>query len=67
MNWRFTDCNTLVEITSGYTIRLMSGTWFHPGQLKPESPRHIDFSQQMKLLRSGLKHIQSIGRERQVG
>lgn len=61
MNWQFIDMNTLEEERSGYKIHLLSGTWFHPGKLKPEFPPHIELPEQMQLLRSGLSHIRSIG------
>jgi len=61
MNWGFVDINTLEEKNSGYKIHLLSGTWFHPGKLKPETSENIDFPEQLKLLRSGLSYIQSIG------
>ncbi|MGH1439131.1 MAG: hypothetical protein ACRBBR_03375 [Cellvibrionaceae bacterium] len=61
MNWHFMDINTLEEKGTGYKIHLLSGTWFHPGKLKPEPPEGIDFPNQLKILRSGLSYIQGIG------
>lgn len=61
MNWGFININTLIEKDTGYKIHLLSGTWFHPGKLKPEPPKGIDFSHQLKILRSGLSYIQAIG------
>jgi hypothetical protein len=64
MTWHFTDSSTLKENRSGYTIYLISGTWFHPIKLKPEAPEGMNFSEQIKLLQCGLRHIKSIGQER---
>jgi len=61
MNWRFIDLNTLKECESGYTLNLISGTWFHPRKIKPAFSSNIDSAQQKKLLRAGLLHIKSIG------
>lgn len=64
MNWQFTKHNILRELSSGYEIHLLSGTWFHPKRLKPVSANDIEFPDQLSLLRSGLQHIKSIGNNR---
>jgi hypothetical protein len=64
MIWNFVDSSTLKEAQSGYIIHLVSGTWFHPIKLKPEAPNGIDFPEEIKLLKSGLRHIKSIGEAR---
>ncbi len=64
MNWQFIDRNTLRENKSGYEIHLGGGTWFHPLRLRPKAPQGMNFTHQLKLLRSGLEHIQSIGNGR---
>ena len=64
MNWQFIDYTTLKECDSGYILHLLSGTWFHPGKIKPEPPAGMEFSKQLKILRAGLQHIKSIGEER---
>ncbi len=64
MHWKFIDRNTLRENKSGYEIHLGGGTWFHPLRLRPKAPQGMNFSLQLKLLRSGIDHIQSIGNSR---
>jgi hypothetical protein len=66
MIWQFIDTNTLQEMETGYSIYLVSGTWFHPQKIKPISPPDIPFPKQIKLLRSGLSHIKSIGHNKQA-
>ncbi|MFT5420971.1 MAG: hypothetical protein ACI9D5_001724 [Candidatus Endobugula sp.] len=57
MDWRFIDSNTLEEHKTGYIIRLLGGTWFHPKEIKPEAPAGMVFLQQAQLLRCGLEYV----------
>ena len=60
MDWRFINSNTLEESQTGYTIRLVSGTWFHPKEISPVCPKGIDFLKQAQLLRCGLAYVNEL-------
>jgi hypothetical protein len=66
MKWQFADNNTLVDEDSGFKIHLLLGTWFHPGKLKSETPEGMEYADQLKILKSGLRHMRSIGKEREI-
>ena len=61
MKWQFTDSTTLADLESGLKIHLLAGTWFHPEKLKSETPEGMGYAEQLKLLKSGLRHMRSIG------
>jgi len=62
MNWRFIDLNTLKECETGYTLNLISGTWFHPRKIKPAFPSNLDSAEQKRLLRAGLLQRKPVNR-----
>lgn len=54
MEWCFIDNHTVKEKSSGYTLKLLSGSWEDPIEIQPEYPKgkHI---RQALLLRQGLE------------
>lgn len=60
MNWQFTKHNTLREMTTGYEIHLLEGTWFHPKKLKPQPPENTGSINELDILKGGLKRIKMI-------
>ncbi len=57
MDWRFTDSNTIEEFSTGYSIKLLGGTWFEPKEIKPIAPRGLSFLRQAELLRCGMEYV----------
>lgn len=64
MNWVIADQNTLKELETGFAVKLVEGTWFHPRHIYPVSPPHLDFLTQARLLRLGLEYVNSLGNSR---
>lgn len=67
MNWVIADQNTLKELESGFIVKLVEGTWFHPRDVYPVSPPNMDTVMQAKMLRLGLKYINSLGSTQLAG
>ena len=64
MKWVVHDHNTLKELESGFVIKLVEGTWFHPRDLYPIVPPGMDAVTQARMLRRGLKYIDTLSSER---
>lgn len=57
MDWRFINSHIIEDSSTGYTIQLLGGTWFHPKEVRPVAPEGMDFVQQARLLRCGLEYV----------
>ena len=55
LEWFFVDNNTIREKSSGYTLRLIKGTWADPEEIQPEAPKDSKNIRQAELLRRGLE------------
>ncbi|MFT7389476.1 MAG: hypothetical protein ACI8VC_002743 [Candidatus Endobugula sp.] len=60
MDWRFIDNDTLQEHETGYVIRLLSGTWFNPKEMRPIINVDMSFLMQAQLLRCGLAYVNEL-------
>lgn len=56
MKWTMTNENTVIELTTGFTIELLSGSWLNIVEIRPSSPEELDFLEQARLLRHGLEY-----------
>ena len=54
MRWNFVNANTISEINTGFTIRLIAGTWENPQEVAPEG-KMVNAYLQAKMLRTGLE------------
>ena len=55
MRWIFIDSSLLTEVDSGFSVRLISGTWSDPIEIKPDKTT-VDACDQARLLRLGLEY-----------
>jgi hypothetical protein len=60
MDWRFIDNDTLQEHETGYVMRLLSGTWFNPKEMRPIINVDMSFLMQAQLLRCGLAYVNEL-------
>jgi hypothetical protein len=58
MKWIFVDANLLTELTTGFSIRLISGTWSTPIEIRPDKTT-VSIYDQPRLLRLGLEYANS--------
>lgn len=58
MRWNFINANTISEMNTGFTIRLISGTWESPQEVSPDG-RTVTPYMQAKMLRMGLEFARS--------
>ncbi len=54
MRWTFINAKTISEMNTGYTIRLVSGTWENPQEISPDG-KTVSAYMQAKMLRMGLE------------
>ena len=55
MKWIFIESNLIPEIDSGFSIRLISGTWSSPIEIRPDRTT-VSIYDQARLLRLGLEY-----------
>lgn len=67
MNWVIHDQNTLKELDTGFVIKLIEGTWFHPRDIYPIAPPGMGTIEQARMLRLGLKYIETLSTEQLAG
>ena len=60
MKWLIRDQNTMKEDESGFVIKLVEGTWFHPRDLYPIAPPGMPAITQVRMLREGLNYVDSL-------
>jgi hypothetical protein len=58
MKWIFVDANLLTELNTGFSIRLISGTWSNPIEIRPDKTT-VSIYDQPRLLRLGLEYANS--------
>jgi hypothetical protein len=58
MKWTFIEVNLLTELDTGFTIRLISGTWSNPIEIRPDKIT-VSIYDQARLLRLGLEYANS--------
>jgi hypothetical protein len=58
MKWIFIEANLLTELDTGFTIRLISGTWSNPIEIRPDKIT-VSIYDQARLLRLGLEYANS--------
>jgi hypothetical protein len=58
MKWIFVDANLLTELNTGFSIRLISGTWSNPIEIRPDKTS-VSVCDQPRLLRLGLEYANS--------
>jgi hypothetical protein len=58
MKWIFIEANLLTELDTGFTIRLISGTWSNPIEIGPDKIT-VSIYDQARLLRLGLEYANS--------
>jgi hypothetical protein len=54
MNWTFIDLNILTDLDTGFTIRLLDGTWQEPQSISYDQA-HFTPLEQARYLRLGLE------------
>ncbi len=54
MRWNFINATTISEMNTGFTIRLVSGTWENPQEVSPDG-KTVSAYMQAKMLRMGLE------------
>lgn len=67
MNWVIVDQSTLKETESGFVVKLVEGTWFHPRDIYPIAPPKMDIVYQARFLRLGLEYIDSLSSKKMAG
>ena len=60
VKWVIRDQNTLKEVESGFVIKLVEGTWFHPRDIYPITPPGMSPIAQVRLIREGLLYVDSL-------
>lgn len=55
MKWIFISTDVLTELDSGFTIRLLAGTWASPIEIRPDKTT-VKATEQARLLRLGLAY-----------
>jgi hypothetical protein len=58
MKWIFITTNLLTELDTGFSIRLISGTWSSPIEIRPDKTT-VNIDDQARLLRLGLEYAKS--------
>jgi hypothetical protein len=58
MKWIFIEANLLTELNTGFSIRLISGTWSSPIEIRPDKTT-VSIYDQARLLRLGLEYANS--------
>lgn len=58
MQWFFIDNNIITDSDSGFKIELNAGSWQEPMEVAPYYSSSIPASEQVRLLRLGLKFAQ---------
>jgi hypothetical protein len=56
MKWIFIESNLITELDSGFSIRLISGTWVNPIEIRPDKTTVSSYDQ-ARLLRLGLEYV----------
>lgn len=57
--WEYKNTITLREIHSGFELLLLSGTWKHPVEIKPRTPKLVSAVKEAKLIRMAMEFSQS--------
>ncbi len=65
MNWFFTDYRIIIEEDTGFTVRLISGTWANPEEVQPNKT-DLNTYDQARLLRLGLEYARAASLEKKV-
>ncbi len=55
MKWIFIEANLLTELNTGFSIRLISGTWSNPIEIRPDKTT-VSIYAQARFLKLGLKY-----------
>ncbi len=58
MIWNFVDANLLTELNTGFSIRLISGTWSNPIEIRPDKTT-VSIYDQPRLLSLGFEYANS--------
>ena len=62
VKWQFIDSNHLQELHSGFVIRLLKGTWFHPIQYDSLPTAEMNEFEQALMIKSAMAHIDSLSK-----
>ncbi len=65
MNWFFTDYRIIIEENTGFTVRLIAGTWASPEEVQPNKTS-LNANEQARLLRLGLEYARAASLEKKV-
>lgn len=55
MRWGFLNASTISEMNTGFSIKLLSGTWDSPDEILPDGSK-VSAYEQAKMLRLGLEY-----------